>query len=589
MAQLNLYKTTLVLAITSCISAQIQAETTQLNPDQVTQYNEQRNEALQQQLQPSPNVSVDTKDYQTTPTANLANTNQPCFTINSLSLTDNPKGVFDFAVEPYLSGKDAVIGQCLNIDDINGLISNVQNNIIDQGYVTTRVAVSNQNIADGELVLNVIPGYIDQIKPNELSNNLVLLEDGDPINFGTAFPMNEGELLNIRDIEQGLENFKRVPTADANFSIAPSSRVNLPGYSDVLIDYSQGRRWRLSASVDDSGQESTGIYQGNVTLSLDNPMWHNDLLYLSYGQNLDGATNDVDDDSWSYGVGYTVPYKNSLLNLTHSGYNYEQTVAGANEDYTYSGDSYNTSAMLSHLVQRDANSKTFVKVGGFTKKQRNFIDDTEVEVQRRKTSGWKAGIAHEVNVGNTQIGSELMYQRGTGAFDALTPPESLFNEGSARTGIVKLNVDVNKPFEVGGESAKELTYHALFKGQLAQEALVPADRFSIGGRYTVRGYDGRRTLSGDHGALLRQDLSVKLGESSHAVYAGLDAGFVKMDNKAQDDLLLGNTLVGSAVGVKGYLKALKTSYDVFAGFPLSEPEGFSEDDVVSGFSLNWQY
>ncbi|MGP5058315.1 ShlB/FhaC/HecB family hemolysin secretion/activation protein [Psychrobacter celer] len=36
------------------------------------------------------------------------------------------------------------------------------------------------------------------------------------------------------------------------------------------------------STVDDSGQDSTGVYQGNVTLSLDNPTWHNDLLYLSY-------------------------------------------------------------------------------------------------------------------------------------------------------------------------------------------------------------------------------------------------------------------------------------------------------------------
>lgn len=587
---------TLIASIALIFSAQLQAaqppaeQQEQIRQSQ-QQYNEQRNQAIQQKLKTDPNVFIDTQQFQKPTATPAANTNQPCFTINTITLADNPQNVFDFALQPYLTGHESIIGQCLNINRINQLVTDVQNNIIDEGYVTTRVAVSNQNIASGNLVLNVIPGYVDQIKPNQLSDNLVLLEDGEPINFETALPIKQSHLLNIRNIEQGLENFKRVPSADANFSIAPSSRINLPGYSDVLIDYAQGRRWRLSAGVDDSGQESTGKYQGNVTLSLDNPMWHNDILYLSYGHSLDRMDNNEADDSWNYNVGYTMPYKNSLFSITHSGYNYEQTVAGANEDYTYSGDSYNTEAMLSHLIHRDAHSKTHIKAGGFTKKQKNYIDDTEVEVQRRKTSGWKAGIGYETSIGDTQVDSEFMYQHGTGAFHALTPAESLFNEGSARAGIIKTKVDINKPFEANGN---QFNYHALFKGQLAEEALVPSDRFSIGGRYTVRGYDGERTLSGDHGALLRQDLAMMLGnaqpgESSHAVYVGLDAGYVEMDNEAQDEQLLGHHLVGGAVGVKGYVKPLRTTYDVFAGFPLSEPEGFGDDKLVSGFSLGWQY
>ncbi|PIE46898.1 MAG: hypothetical protein CSA42_05650 [Gammaproteobacteria bacterium] len=583
-----LSKKTLVVTLGVLMSQAGFANNELPNTQPLEQYNQQRNQALQQQLQTNPTVHLDSKPFQAPAIKpNTNNTpNTPCFDIHSVSLANNPKGVFDFALKPYLAGNESVIGQCLNIDDINQLVSNVQNNIIDKGYVTTRVVISNQNIASGNLVLDIIPGYIAQIKANKLSDNLVLLDDGEPINFATAFAIEEGQLLNIRDIEQGLENFKRVPSADANFAIAPSSDVSVPGYSDLLIDYTQGRRWRVSAGIDDSGQKSTGQYQANVTLSLDNPMWHNDLFYVSYGHSLDGASNDVDDDSWNYNIGYTLPIDNSLLSITHNGYNYKQTVAGASEDYTYSGDSYNTEAMLSHLVHRDSHSKTYVKGGAFTKKQRNYIDDTEVEVQRRKTSGWKGGIAYETTVNGAQISSELMYQHGTGAFNALTPTESLFNEGSARAGIIKTNVDVNKPFELAG---KQFNYHGLFKGQLAEEALVPADRFSIGGRYTVRGYDGERTLSGDHGALLRQDVTMMLGESAHGLYAGVDAGYVQMDNKIQDKQLLGHHLVGAAVGAKGYVKPLKTTYDVFAGFPVDSPESFADKDVVAGFSLGWQY
>lgn len=559
------------------------------------QYQEQRSEALQQQQIVNPNVNIDTNAFKPAPSDSVipSSTNisdsesTTCFDINNIYLTGEMSNEFTFALTPYVMGNSALIGSCLSATDINQLVTNVQNRIIEKGYVTTRVLVENQNLKSGNLFLTLIPGRIDQIVATDVQSTRPIYIDnsGNPANFAPAMPMKSGDLLNVRDIEQALENFKRVPTADADFSIAPSSRMTTPGYSDIQVKWQQGKRWRLSATVDDSGQDSTGVYQGNVTLSLDNPTWHNDLLYLSYNHDLDGG-NDKSDGSWGYNVGYVLPINNTQLTLTHSGYNYDQTVAGVNQDYVYSGESYNTDVLVSHLVHRDNHSKTYLKAGGFAKQQSNFIDDTEVEVQKRRTAGYQAGVGYETVIGKTQWIGDVMYQRGTGAFDAIDPPEALFNEGSARAGIVKVGVDVNQPIKLAN---KALNYHATFKGQYATEALVPNERFIIGGRYSVRGFDGERSLSGDHGALLRQELSAYLGDKPHAIYAGIDAGYVKLDNDSQDDLLLGDHLIGGVVGVKGYVTPLRTSYDLFAGYPIKQPDNFSDKDWVTGFSLGWQY
>lgn len=569
-----------------------------LTPEQQYQYQQQRSEALKQQQLPNPNVSIDTDAYQTnTPQQSTAlttqpDTNSPCFDIHHLYLTGELAEQFNFAVLPFTQGSRSIIGSCMSVTDINNLVTAVQNHIVDEGYITSRVLIQNQNLKTGNLYLTLIPGRVDQIIADDTQSSRPIYTDntGNPANFAKAIPIKTGDLLNVRDIEQALENFKKVPTADADFSIAPSSRIGKPGYSDILIKYKQDRRFRVSATLDDSGQESTGEYQGSITLSLDNPTWHNDLLYLSYSRSLDDIgkkdSSDKDGDSWSYNLGYTLPIHYSQLTLTHSGYDYDQTVAGVNQDYTYSGESYTTDASISHLVHRDNHSKTYLTGGLFAKQQRNYIDDTEVEVQRRKTAGYKAGIGYETSIGQTQIISDLTYQRGTGAFNAMTPPESLFNEGSARTGIIKTNIDINHPFKI---KAQALNYHANIKGQYAKEALVPNDRFSIGGRYTVRGFDGERSLSGDHGALIRQEISAYLGDKPHALYAGVDAGYVKMDNSAQDDLLLGHHLIGGVVGIKGYIKPAHINYDLFAGYPLKQPDGFSDKDWTTGFSLGWQY
>lgn len=615
-----------VLAVT--ISQISQAADLNDLQNQRIQQQQQRDAALQQKNQTNPSVQIDPNSLSIKPNASRPTSNNPtCFVIQHIQVTSpaliknpNDKAAqadlahFNAAIAPATHGSTSLLGKCLNLNDINQLVSDTQNRIITQGYATTRVVIGNQNLKTGNLVLTLIPGYIDQIKA-DTRNSLKAIPVSQkntinatnataeplPANFANALPIKAGDLLNIRNLETGLENLKRVPTAEADFSIAPSSQINQPGYSDILIHYAQKRRVRVGVGIDDSGSKATGKYQGNITLSLDNPTWHNDLLYFTYGHDLNKLENQLKNDnnshldnhkqqdSENYNLGYSVPLNNWLFNANASHYTYNQTIAGANQDYVYSGDSDNLTLDTSYLAHRDAKSKTYLTAGSYYKNQQNYIDDTEVQVQRRKIAGWTAGLRHETSFGNNKVNAEFDYQHGTAALGAIAPPEELFNEGTNRTGIYKASLDLNSPFQLNlNGKLQQLNYHGLLKGQYAQEALVPSERFSIGGRYTVRGFDGERSLAGDNGVLLRQELSAYLGQSPHAMYLALDAGHVSMNNRQQDELLLGHDLMGAAIGLKGYIKPLQASYDVFTGYPIKQPKRFSGDDNhwASGFSVN---
>lgn len=593
----------LILILGMIYSAQAVAQSQtpeQLSNNQV-QLQQQRDAARNEALVATPSVKIDTTSLVKADTTKATNANDPCFTINQIALTAldkkavNDLHTFDFALLPVMHGKTSVLGNCLGINDIDKVVSQVQNQIIEKGYATTRVVVGNQNLKSGTLVLTVIPGYLDHIQADTTASRVPVYVDntGLPANFAPALPLQPGDILNIRNLETGLENLKRVPTADADFSISPSSTSQAPGHSDVLIKYAQRRKARLGIGIDDSGSKSTGKYQGNITLSLDNVANLNDLFYVTYGRDLGNQINDQlpgDKSSENYALGYVLPLQRWVISPTLSHYTYNQTVAGANQDYTYSGESDNASVNTSYLAHRDAHSKTFLNAGGFVKSQSNYIDDTEVDVQRRKIAGWTAGITHDLSFGDNQLKTDISYQRGTGAFGALTPPESLFNEGTARTGIYKISSTLTSPFKLNlGDKPTQFVYTGTLKGQYALDALVPSERMAIGGRYTVRGFDGESTLAGDHGVLSRQDISMYLGNKPHAIYAGLDAGYVTMKNSEQNDLLMGHQLMGAAIGVKGQIKPLHASYDVFTGYPISQPEGFGDKHWASGFSLNFEF
>lgn len=132
--------------------------------------------------------------------------------------------------------------------------------------------------------------------------------------------------------------------------------------------------------------------------------------------------------------------------------------------------------------------------------------------------------------------------------------------------------------------AQNLHYNLQYQRQSTNTPLTPQDQFSIGGRWSVRGFNGERTLIADRGWWVRNDIGWYLPLPGHELYVGVDYGEVGGRSGAY---LLGRHLAGSAVGVRG--NVLNTRYDLFAGKPLSKPNGFKTDSLAVGFNLNWLY
>ncbi|MDR6397356.1 hemolysin activation/secretion protein [Herbaspirillum seropedicae] len=205
----------------------------------------------------------------------------PCFAVHRVVLDGPGSARFAWLLDLPEANPG---GRCLGVQGINAVMSALQNAIVARGYVTTRLLAQPQDIASGELRLTIVPGKIRAIR---------FADNADPrATQWNALPASPGDLLNLRDIEQGLENLKRVPTAEADIQIAPSEGKDAaPGDSDLVISYQQGIPIRLTLSVDDSGTKATGKYQGSATVSLDN--WLNFSGYLGRAQSVTSVGSTV--------------------------------------------------------------------------------------------------------------------------------------------------------------------------------------------------------------------------------------------------------------------------------------------------------
>lgn len=469
---------------------------------------------------------------------------------------------------------DPATGRCLGSQGINLVMRRVQNAIVARGYITSRVLAPSQDLNTGDLRLVVVPGRIREIR----------LADGSDVaraRLGNALPVEAGDLLNLRDLEQGLENFKRVPTAEADIRIeAAEGDGARPGDSDLVVAWRQSFPFRLNLSVDDGGTKATGKYLAGATISYDHALTLNDLLYFSVNRSIGGG------EAGPRGTGgatfhYSLPLGYWQLGMTLSQNRYHQTVAGLNQDYRYSGDSANSEIRLSRLVYRDAVRKTTFGMRLWGRSSANYVDDVEVEIQRRRMAGWGIDVAHREFIGSATLDALIDFKKGTGAFGSLPAPEAQAGDATSRPRIVSAQLNLSAPFVVAGQRFR---YGALWRGQWGDTPLVPQDRFAIAGRYTVRGFDGETLLSADNGWLWRNDLGWAIPTIAAELYLGADYGQV---SGKHSQYLPGTRLAGAVVGLRGALGGL--GYDLFFGKPLHKPEGFRTHDNVAGFNLNWSF
>ncbi|BCQ28291.1 ShlB/FhaC/HecB family hemolysin secretion/activation protein (plasmid) [Caballeronia sp. NK8] len=426
---------------------------------------------------------------------------QPCFRVDAFAL-DVPATLPDVIREKSASALpldrfafahawlDHYRGQCVGREGVAILAKGVQQTVLSRGYVTTRVLVPEQDIASGTLAFALVPG---------VNRDVRFAEPATWASWRSAFPTRPGDVLNLHDLEQGIEQMKRPASQDADMQVEPTGA---PGESDVVISFKRAKAWTLVASVDNSGSRATGKLQGNLSLGLDNPLGLNDVLSL--GANQDLYFDDKALGSHGFNGSYSVPWgfwTGSLFGYTST---YYQQIAGASQTFVSSGNAQTAGVKLTRGLRRSQSDVLGAYMQLSKRFGASFIDDTEIEIQRRNNTFIEAGLTDRHYIGGAQLDGSLAYRQGIGALGATSdaapdpyPPTPTTKPGDPtyryRMAVLDLNLS-GQPFR----------YVTTFHGQYSPDTLFYVDDRTIGSRYTVRGFDGEQMLAGERGFLLAQ-------------------------------------------------------------------------------------
>lgn len=473
----------------------------------------------------------------------------PCFEINQISLQqaslitpDTQKRL----VAPY-------INQCLSLDRINQLVRAISEWYVQRGYITSRAFLTEQNLSHGTLNITVLEGKLEAIH----------LQGASARQLNMAFPTRAGRILNLRDIEQGMEQINRLRTTPVQIEIIPSTQ---PGYSIVNLTSTPEFPLTLGLNMDNSGQRSTGVGQ------LSGSLVGNDLLGVADRWFVSGGRSSAFSnwrDAQNFQAGVSVPYGYGLLDYSYSWSNYHSRFNANSFDWYSNGDNISNRLSGSWVLFRNGQIKTGLQLGLNHYVSHNWLNETLLESSSRKLTSLQIGFNHTQKIAGGVATLNPMLSRGMAWFDAESDKGKSDDFPKAEFRKWSVSSSYQRPV------TQKMWWLSSFYAQWSPDRLYGSERLTIGGENSVRGYK-EQYLSGDVGGYLRNELNYSLftlpaiGEVSTTL--ALDGGWLQSDKQ---DRYAAGTLWGSSLGLG--TRNAHVSTQLSLGIPVSYPNYLAPD------------
>ena len=463
---------------------------------------------------------------------------------------------------------------CLNIGQLEELLQKLNDLFRDAGFVTSRAYLPEQDMRDGILEIRVLQGRVEA---------LTLGENGSPERrqLYFAFPLAEGEVLNLRDIEQGLEQMNRLASNDAKMTIEPGQEA---GTSIIAVQNQTSRQFRIEMGRDNSGTNSTGTLKNTANIFVDNVLSLNDSWGFYFSDNARGF-NQTRRSTSATGT-LTIPFGYSTLSYSSSYYGYKTLVEGEVQSFTTTGLSTTDALELSHILHRDQSSKTRMDVGLTRKKSRNFLDDVRLDSSRNLSIGHLA-LAHSRRVLEGVLSTEIRHERGLRLLHAKEDEpdqDSAAEKAQFRKWI--LEASYSRPFKLTKNA--NLTWSSSTSWQYAPDNLFGTEQIGVGGQYSVRGFR-EDTLSGDTGGYWRNEFSLTGIKQDWGLfdpvvgtltpYLAYDWGWIRKDRSNAREK---GALAGWTAGLRNDAKYFR--FDIQYSQAVSAPEFLDKESHEFNFS-----
>lgn len=547
-------------------AAETPAEIAARENDRIQQQLQQRQKYEQEQILQStkPPTRIDVA-----PPEVSATDQGPCLSIHQIDVSGyhllSSKKISQL-VAPY-------INTCMGTRAIEVLMGKITAAYLNKGYVTSRVYLPEQDLKSGVLKLQVEEGKLTELKVTDRAQGTLSLD--------TALGDVKSKPLNLRDLEQAIDQINRLQSNNTKMEIIPG---NQPGESIVVFDNDPSKRWNGYFTYDNKGQDSTGQNQAALGLSLDNPLGLNDLFSVTYNRSLPFKINHT--DSYSGSAMYIIPLGYNTFNFSASRSEYDTTLETDFNQLLSHGETTTFSGKIDTLLHRGLNNQFRMNAGITAKDTEAFLEGVKLGVSSRKLSVFDLGFSYSDMILSGLVNVNVGYAKGLKIFNALEDQSDLSADApKAQFDKMSYGISYFKGFNWLGQN---FSISSSFSGQQAFDTLYGSEQFSIGSLYSVRGFN-QNSLSGDHGYAFKNDFSLSKNYDFNGTpifgrhTLGLDYG--KVDNKENSNY------VGelSSVSLSTTFNVSNVSLELIATQPIHQSNFMKKQSADVFFSSTFSF
>ena len=446
--------------------------------------------------------------------------NKPTFfiqTIHVKNVTKLSKSLIKKTIMPY-EGKN------LTLSDIVILAKALTNEYLKKGYVSSRITVPEQQLKSGILELVAVEGKVDAIimvkNETELQDALSK-KPSFSLKKKQLFPWLEGSVLQLRDLEQGIDQMNRLRSQDGDMTILASDKE---GYSTIVIKTNETPKKSWATLQVDTGAFGANDFRPGTGFVVEDVLNLNESWFLNYSD--EGRYKASSSQSRIASV--TVPWGYWTMSGQYSKSAYLNRVQSRIRLINNTGQTESYVVGLDRVIWRGAHSRMSVALQYSGLEVVSKVEDVDNEASSFKLSVLRASLNHSYLTPIGSFSASVGYHRGlslSGASRdvsglAVDEPHAQFSKYMFSGSFYRPSIVLNWP--VSFRSSMQLQY--------AKYSLYSSERMGIGGIFSVRGTS--ESLSGERGVLIRNDIGLALGDiwkkpviRNHRIGMSMDSGY----------------------------------------------------------------
>ena len=472
----------------------------------------------------------------------------------------------------------------LGTNRINMLLRRLTETFVAQGFITTRAYLGPQHLATGVLTVTIIVGRVEAITWNgktiaSLTAPRVVrdLAGGLLIDIGVlnALPTAPGKVVNIADLEQGVEQLNRLRRNKVDMQIQPGST---PGMSIIALTNQLSDSWWGMVSMDNYGSRQTGIARTTVSIELDNVLGFQEQATLNYSGSLE--TNALV-------AAFAMPYGSHTVSYTGSISEYNVLIGTTALLY---GRTTSNAFAWSDVVSRSKSSKFILNATLTTRRVERVVNDITLtpqyltvarfglnDLQRFTVNGQKADWTFDAG-----------YTRGLYGLAASHDASNL-NQSDAHSQFNKIDFTTALTLPLFNGKNVHWDWRWQINGQWSRVALFGSEQIFSGGMSSVRGFR-EGGISGDRGLNVRNEAVWSNAPEWMGIhmepYVFLDGGRLELIANGKYQQLAG---AGAGLRVASNFGKRKLTGEILLGQSLVQPSTLGKSRTVGLATLSLSF